>query len=174
MRRASSRPAPPATDRSGETAIAGKNVSVVPLTWLPRSPWLTWLILPFWLGRNGFALVREISRADAVFALHSISDRSHRHWYWRSLCASHCSHGQLNNWSEPRFLWQLERALLERIAGGRNVVFATGDFDEPPSRRNPRDPLDLQHDHVRTAARRPTQSRVTARPKDAPALSSLE
>jgi hypothetical protein len=62
-------PCAPVIDRSGEIAIAGKNVSVVPLTWLPRSPWLTWLILPFWLGRNGLALVREISRADAVFAL---------------------------------------------------------------------------------------------------------
>jgi glycosyltransferase involved in cell wall biosynthesis len=42
----------------------------------------------------------------------------------------------MNNWSEPRLLWRIERAFLERIAGGRNVVFATGDSDEPPSRRN--------------------------------------
>ena len=55
-------------DRAGEIAIAGKNVTVVPLSWLPRSPWLTWLVLPFWLVRNGRTLTREISGADAVSA----------------------------------------------------------------------------------------------------------
>ena len=58
----------PAGHPTGETAITGKNISLVALTWLPRSPWLTWMILPFWLVRNGFKLIREISKADAVFA----------------------------------------------------------------------------------------------------------
>jgi glycosyltransferase involved in cell wall biosynthesis len=42
----------------------------------------------------------------------------------------------MNTWSERRLLWRLERALLERIAGGRNVVFATGTSDKPASSRN--------------------------------------
>src|SRR5690242_11602257 len=61
-------PYAPKRDGSGATAISGKNVSIVPLSWLPRSSWRTWLALPFWLARNGFTLTREIARADAVFA----------------------------------------------------------------------------------------------------------
>ncbi len=119
----------------GETAIAGKNVSMVALTWLPRSPWLTWIVLPFWLVRNGFKLIREISKADAVFAfmpspigvLGLILGLAFR----KPLLTR-----QLNSWSEPRLLWRLERALLERIAGGKNIVFATGSNEEAPSSRN--------------------------------------
>jgi glycosyltransferase involved in cell wall biosynthesis len=128
-------PRSPVTDRSGETAIAGKNISVILLTWLPRSPWLTWLILPFWLGRNGFALVQEIWRADAVFALIP-SPMGIIALVLALILRKPLLTRQLNNWSEPRFLWRLERALLERVAGGRNVIFATGDSGEPPSQRN--------------------------------------
>jgi glycosyltransferase involved in cell wall biosynthesis len=123
------------TDRSGETAIAGKNISVIPLTWLPRSPWLTWLMLPFWLGRNGFALVRETLRADAVLAFIP-SPIGIIGLVLALALRKPLLTRQLNNWSEPRFFWRLERALLEKVAGGRNVVFATGDSDEPPSHRN--------------------------------------
>jgi glycosyltransferase involved in cell wall biosynthesis len=120
----------------GEIPIAGKNVSLVALTWLPRSPWLTWLVLPLWLVRNGFTLMREVARADGVFAfvpspigfLGLILALAFR----KPLLTR-----QLNRWSEPRVLWRLERAFLERIAGGKNVVFATGCYDEAPSSRNP-------------------------------------
>lgn len=128
-------PYSPAGDSTGETAIAGKNVSLVALTWLPRSPWLTWMVLPFWLVRNGFKLIREISKADAVFAfipspigiLGLILGLAFR----KPLLTR-----QLNSWSEPRLLWRLERAFLERIAGGKNIVFATGSNEEAPSSRN--------------------------------------
>jgi glycosyltransferase involved in cell wall biosynthesis len=43
---------------------------------------------------------------------------------------------QLNGWSEARLVWRLERTLLEGIAGGRVVVFATGGGEAVPSRRN--------------------------------------
>jgi glycosyltransferase involved in cell wall biosynthesis len=129
-------PCSQAPDRFGEIALAGKNVSVATLTWLPRSPWLTWLILPFWLARNGFTLVREISRADAVFALIP-SPIGVIALVLALALRKPLLTRQLNNWSEPRFLWRVERALLEWIAGGKNVVFATGDSNAPPSRRNP-------------------------------------
>jgi hypothetical protein len=58
-----------AGSRPGETAITGKNVEIVPLSWLTRSGWRTWLALPFWLAANGATLTREMSRADAVYAL---------------------------------------------------------------------------------------------------------
>ncbi|MGH7824431.1 MAG: glycosyltransferase family 4 protein [Candidatus Binatia bacterium] len=122
-------------DQSGETAIAGNNVSVVALTWLPRSPWVTWLVLPFWLARNGLKLTQEISSADAVFPFIpspiGIIGLVLTLIFRKSLLTR-----QLNNWSESRLLWRLERALLERIAGGKNVVFATGISEEPPSTRN--------------------------------------
>jgi glycosyltransferase involved in cell wall biosynthesis len=125
----------PSGDPTGETAIAGKNVSLVALTGLPRSPWLTWILLPFWLLRNGLNLIREISKADAVFAfipspigiLGLILGLAFR----KPLMTR-----QLNSWSEPRFLWRLERAFLERIAGGKNIVFATGTNEKAPSTRN--------------------------------------
>src|SRR6185503_2562943 len=52
---------------SGERALAGRNVTVIALSGLPRSLLATWLMLPFWFVRNGFAFAREIARADAVF-----------------------------------------------------------------------------------------------------------
>lgn len=121
-------------DRPGERPLAGKSLSVVSLTSLPNPSWLAWLTLPFWLVRNGFTLTREISRADAVFALlppigilgQLLALALRKPLLTRPM-----------NWSNPRLPWRLERALLERVAGGRNVVFATGSSDEPPSRRNP-------------------------------------
>ena len=125
----------PRDDRSGETPIAGKNVSVVRLTWLSRSPYLTWLALPLWLARNGFTLTREVARADAVFALIP-SPIGMLGLVVALLLKKPLLTRQLNDWSDRRLLWRLERALLERVAGGRNVVFATGGSEEPPSRRN--------------------------------------
>ena len=42
----------------------------------------------------------------------------------------------MNNWSESRLLWRLERAYFERIAGGRNIVMATGSGGASPSLKN--------------------------------------
>ena len=124
-----------ADDRSGETPLTGKNMSVIPLTDLPRSPWLGSLMFPFWFIRNGWALVREIARADAVFAVIptqiGITGLILALVFRKPLLTR-----QTNSWSDPRLMWRLERALLERVAGGRNVVFATGGADRPPSQRN--------------------------------------
>jgi glycosyltransferase involved in cell wall biosynthesis len=122
-------------DPTGESPISGKNISVAALTWLPRFTWLTWTVLPFWLARNGFKLAREIWAADAVFALIpspiGVLGLIFAFAFRKPLLTR-----QLNKWSEQRLLWRLERSFLERIAGGRNVVFATGSSDGPPSIRN--------------------------------------
>jgi hypothetical protein len=120
----------------GETPVDGKNVTLVPLTWLPRSPWLTWLLLPFWLARNGVTLAREVARADAVFPLIP-SPIGFLGLILALILRKPLLTRQLNGWAEPRLLWRLQRACLERIAGGRNVVFATGSSKARPSSRNP-------------------------------------
>lgn len=119
----------------GEVPIDGRNVRVVPLTWLPRSPWLTWLLLPFWLGWNGRTLMREVSRAESVLTLIP-SPIGILGLILALLLRKPLLIRQLNGWTDPALLWRLERRLLECIAGGRNVVFATGASAEPPSRRN--------------------------------------
>jgi glycosyltransferase involved in cell wall biosynthesis len=118
--------------RAGETAIAGKRVSVVTLAWLPRSPGLTWLILPFWLVANARTLAREIARADAVYPLIP-SPIGILGLLFALILRKRIVTRQLNSWSDPRPLWRMQRAVLERIAGGRNVVFATGADRVPPS-----------------------------------------
>lgn len=122
-------------DRPGERSVEGRNLSVTCLTSLPLVPWRTWLVLPFWLARNGVTLAREISRADAVYPLLP-SPVGLLGLLLALVLRKPLLARPMNNWSEPRLLWRLERALLERVAGGRNVVFATGDSTEPPSRRN--------------------------------------
>jgi glycosyltransferase involved in cell wall biosynthesis len=120
----------------GDSSISGKNVSVVPLSWLPRSPWITWIVLPLWLVRNTLKLTREIATTGAVFAFIP-SPIGFLGLILALLFRKPLLTRQLNRWSDPRWLWRMERSMLERIAGGRNVVFATGDSEEPPSIRNP-------------------------------------
>ena len=90
-----------------------------------------------WLPRNLIYIWRTVRTTDAVHApvpgdigtigiLVALAQR-------KPLFVRHCG-----TWGEPvtiadRFLlW-----LLERIAGGRNVVMATGGSDDPPSLKNP-------------------------------------
>jgi glycosyltransferase involved in cell wall biosynthesis len=119
-------------DRPGERPIGGRNVTVIPLSNLPISPVLAWLALPFWLVRNGWAFTREIARADAVFpALPSpvglvallLALAIRKRIVLRPM----------NNWSDSKPLWRLERAFLQWIADGRTVVFATGGGEAPPA-----------------------------------------
>jgi len=129
-------PTCPPDDRSGETPLTGKNITVVPLTALSRSPWLGTLLFPLWFLRNGWTLIREVGRADAIFAIIptqiGIAGLILALILKKPLLAR-----QTNSWQESRLIWRLERALLERVAGGRNVVFATGGANWPPSPCNP-------------------------------------
>jgi glycosyltransferase involved in cell wall biosynthesis len=124
-------------NRPGEMYFTGKNITVAPLPSMPASVFWRRLALPLWLARNGLALTREVARADAVYAvipgdiavLGMILAFAMR----KPLFVRHT-----NDWLEQRTLvGRLERWFLERIAGGQTVVLATGESEEPPSRRNP-------------------------------------
>jgi glycosyltransferase involved in cell wall biosynthesis len=125
----------PATD--GEIALRGPRLEVVALP-TPRGVRM-WrkLLFPLWVARSVPTLVRQIRAADAVHApipgdVGTIGIVL-AHLFRRPLFVRHCG-----NWAQPRtraeHLW---RRYMERVAGGRHVMLATGGADEPPSRRNP-------------------------------------
>ncbi len=130
-------PRSPSAKHSGEMPFNGHNLSVVPLTPLPDASLWRWLALPFWLTRNGVRLITEIVTADAILVhvpgVISIVALSFSLVSRKPLLVRH-----IISWSEPRtFVDRFEKRLLEKYAGGKRVILATGEGDEPPSGRNP-------------------------------------
>ena len=121
----------------GEISIGGHNLVVVPLTPFRGGLGRRRLTMPFWLIRNGWALIREVRRADGVHApipgdvgtfgmLLAFLLR-------KPLFVRYCG-----DWSRQRTVAErFWKWFLEKFAGGRNVILATGGAAEPPSRRNP-------------------------------------
>jgi len=124
--------------RAGELPLAGPRLRVQPLPALPPGRLRRRLATPFWLLRALPSLLRAVRRADAVHApipgdigtiglLLALLFR-------KPLFVRYCG-----NWMRPprtvaeRF-W---RWFMERYAGRRNVMLATGGADGPASRRNP-------------------------------------
>ncbi len=122
---------------SGLLPLAGHNLTVRTLPEPAGTDLRRKLALLTWLPRYLPVLWQAIRQAEAVHApvpgdigligiLLALAQR-------KPLFVRHCG-----TWDEPvtaadRFLlW-----LLERIAGGRNVVLATGGSDRPPSAKNP-------------------------------------
>lgn len=123
--------------RPGEILLTGRNLSVVPLTPLAGSGFRRKLRVPLWLARNGVTLMREVRRAGAVHVpipgdVGSIG--MVLAWLLRRpLCVRHCG-----NWLVPRTAAErFWRWFMERVAGRRNVMFATGGAQAAPSRHNP-------------------------------------
>ncbi len=124
-------------NQKAETDINGYNLSVVPLTAPIGKGILRKICLPWWLIRNSLNLVLEAIRADAIhtpipgdigtfgmilaFVLR------------KPLFVRHCGNWELKRTSAQRF-W---RWFMERFAGGKNVMLATGGALSPPSKRNP-------------------------------------
>ena len=120
----------------GELALAGRNLSVIPIA-APRGKHLgRKLLFPLWLVKTLPAIVSEISRADAVHTpipgdigtiglLIALILR-------KPLLIRHCG-----NWFVRRttaeYFW---RWILERTAGDRTIVLATGGAPTPPSSKN--------------------------------------
>jgi hypothetical protein len=114
----------------------GRNLQVTPLA-VPKGTGLRRkLDFPVWLARNGRSIWREIRDADAVHApipgdvgtigmVFALLLR-------KPLFVRHCG-----NWSLRRttaeWFW---RWAMERFAGGRNVMLATGGSDAAPSAKN--------------------------------------
>lgn len=121
---------------SGGVSLSGNNLSVAPV-FSPMGKGLRRkLSLPFWLISNGGVLIREILRADAVHTpipgdigtIGAVLAFVLR----KPLFVRYCQ-----NWFMPKSV--ADRAwkwFIDRIAGGRNLVLATGENSEPPSRRN--------------------------------------
>ena len=127
----------PSWKQPGEMPIKGHNLCVVPLSPLPRNlPWRR-LLLPLWLLRNGARVVAEMAAADGVFALVP-GEIGTLVLLLTFILRKPVLVRYIINWFEPRtFVDRLEQALLERLAGGKNVILATGAGDESPAPRNP-------------------------------------
>lgn len=118
---------------AGERAITGRNVTVVPLTPLRARDGARKARLPIWTLRNLGTLVREIRGADAAHTpipgdvgtigmLVALACR-------KPLFVRHCGNWNVHTTTAERF-WGW---IMQRAAGGRNVMLATGGADAPPS-----------------------------------------
>jgi glycosyltransferase involved in cell wall biosynthesis len=124
------------SESHGGLPVIGHRLSVVPLSPLRgRGLWAKlWFAL--WFARNSLAILSAVRRADAVHApipgdvgtvgiVLALLLR-------KPLFVRHCG-----NWRKQRTV--AERAwkfLMEKFAGGRNVMLATGGDGDPPSATN--------------------------------------
>ena len=120
----------------GGMALLGRNLRVLPLTPRRGRGVVRKLAMPLWFAGNARRLLRAIRRADAVHApipsdvgtigmlLASMARKP--------LFVRHCGNWLVTRTAAERF-W---RWYMERFAGGRNVMFATGGGERPPSPKN--------------------------------------
>ena len=120
----------------GVSPLVGRNLQVCPLS-VPEGQGLkSKLNFPFWLLRNGRIVWKEIRRADAVHApipgdvgtvglLFALLLK-------KPLFVRHCGNWLVQRTAAEQF-WKW---IMERFAGGRNVMFATGGTNESPSKQN--------------------------------------
>jgi glycosyltransferase involved in cell wall biosynthesis len=120
----------------GISPLVGKNLQVSNLS-VPRGiGFARKLDIPFWLLRNGWKIWNEVKKSDAVHApipgdvgtigmLFALLLR-------KRLFVRHCGNWFVQRTAAETF-WKWS---IERFAGGRNVMMATGGADSPPSIRN--------------------------------------
>jgi glycosyltransferase involved in cell wall biosynthesis len=123
-------------DSAGEIPLTGNGLAIKPLS-SPRGRGIfRKLRLPFWLLRNSISVLRELSRADAVHTpipgdigtiamLLAFISR-------KPLFVRHCGNWFVQKTAAEHF-WKW---FMERFAGGRQVMLATGGAVDPPSTRN--------------------------------------
>jgi glycosyltransferase involved in cell wall biosynthesis len=123
-------------DSAGEIPLTGKGLSIKPLSSPGGRGIYRKLRLPFWLIRNSLSVIREIWRADAVHTpipgdigtigmLLAFISR-------KPLFVRHCGNWFVQKTAAEHF-WKW---FMERFAGGRQVMLATGGAADPPSSRN--------------------------------------
>lgn len=131
-------PCLPAGQHGGDEPLTGHNLRVVPLPYPTGfKGWRRKAGFPLWLLRTLPVLLRELLRADAMHApvpgdIGTVG-MVLAVWTRKPLLVRHCG-----NWLHPkttadRFLHRF----MERHAGGRNVMLATGGGPEPPSPEYP-------------------------------------
>jgi glycosyltransferase involved in cell wall biosynthesis len=123
--------------RKGELPLDGPGLAVVPLTVPYGADLVRKLMMPWWLCLNLPRLVREIRKADAVHAplpgdvgtIGMMLAAMLR----KPLYVRHCG-----NWLVPDTVAdRFTKWFMQRYAGGRNVMLATGGAPHPPSPRSP-------------------------------------
>jgi glycosyltransferase involved in cell wall biosynthesis len=121
-------------NREGEVPLEGPGLTILPVTMPAGVDLRRKLAMPAWIIRHALVLLREIARADAVHTpipgdigtLGMIAAFISR----KPLCVRYCG-----NWFVQQTLAErLLKRFMERVGGGRNVMFATGGADSPPSR----------------------------------------
>lgn len=125
-------------NRSGLSDLLGRNMTIVPLSILNGHGFSRKIGLFGWLLSNGLIIWKEVKGADAVHApipgdvgtigmVFALLQR-------KPLFVRHCG-----NWLAPRTVAErLWKWSMEKFAGGRNVMLATGGADQAPSSRNPK------------------------------------
>jgi glycosyltransferase involved in cell wall biosynthesis len=123
-------------NREGEVVLDGRNLSVKPLTTPSGRDFWRKVGFPIWLLRNLLILMPEILHADAVHApvpgdvgtigmLLAFLLR-------KRLFVRYCGNWAVQRTAAERF-W---RWFMEKVAGGRNVMLATGGDTAPASLKN--------------------------------------
>jgi glycosyltransferase involved in cell wall biosynthesis len=120
----------------GVSPLVGKSLSVCPLSIPKGKDFRRKLDFPFWLLRNGWLIWREIKNADAVHAPIP-GDIGTIGMLFALLLKKPLFVRYCGNWFVRRTLaeafWKWS---MERFAGGRNVMLATGGDSSAPSSRN--------------------------------------
>lgn len=122
--------------RAGEIPLTGKNLFVSPLTVPIGSGLRRKAGLPFWFMKNAPTLLREALRADAIHTPIP-SDIGTIGMFLaillrKPLFVRHCGNWFLQK-TTAEFFWKW---FMERFAGGKKVMMATGGSAEPPSKHN--------------------------------------
>lgn len=120
----------------GLNHLTGRNISVTPLNDIPGTGLRRKINLFFWLFRSSAILVRELRRADAVHTpipsdIGTVAMLL-AFVFRKPLFVRHCGNWLVQKTVAERF-WKW---FMERFAGGRNVMLATGGSEASPSRLN--------------------------------------
>jgi glycosyltransferase involved in cell wall biosynthesis/peptidoglycan/xylan/chitin deacetylase (PgdA/CDA1 family) len=130
-------PCSPRTVSQGEIPLGGPRIRVSPLPPPYGSGLRRKLLFPIWCLRCTPAVMGEFRRAEAIHAdipgdLGTVG--MVLAWtFRRPLFVRYCGNWLTVKTTADRF-WHW---FMERFAGGRNVMLATGGIAEPPSRKNP-------------------------------------
>lgn len=124
-------------NQTGIINLEGKNLFLRPLT-VPKGENLRRKLAMFnWILKNGRKIWREIKNSDAVHALIpgdvGTIGMLFAVWQKKPLFVRYCGNWARRQTVAERFwIWS-----LERLAGGRNLMLATGGAEHSPSSKNP-------------------------------------
>lgn len=122
---------------TGELPLNGRNLNVVPLSNPAGQDWQRKLQMFPWLLTNGLTICRQLFRASAVHAPIPGDVGTFgllgAYLLGKPLFVRYCGNWLATHTTAER-LWKW---FMERVAGGRNVMLATGGDSASPSATNP-------------------------------------